>query len=446
MTTTPMMHRRALAASLLFVLVSKTQADISRRPNWQAPGPEDLVAVTELTASSRTDGCGAISIFDLRSGTPVYNGPNDPSLHRIAADPTLDLIIAAPGVGNRRFVQRLRRHEHESDVWHYDRVQTRYNLFNSYSGVAVLSDPPRLVLNISLGGEGIGHIASVSSPTSDNYDFHKDEFVTRLETRRNVPVIINEPNAHRIVGLSSAGDVFTADSADLTPLHEPLAMPTIVYSERDTSSPDRFVQATLSPGGRYLVANQYEEPFLMVLDRVTEQKARVDVSAWMTMTGGVAFNAGWQNTGLLAVHGGSRVVIFEFNPTGKLKYLSSARVVAPMRDDAPLAGQVQWSGDGTHVIAATNNGSNEFAVLRVSECGSNVVQVLELEACQDPLNLPGDIVSANGFLNPPSNWEPSCTLPDWMSDPTPEFPRASPIATNTPTAAHYIAVPVSIKP
>jgi len=434
----------ALALSAVFIVWFR--ADVRGLPS-QVPQVEHLVAVTELTAIDRVDGCGAISIFDVRDDEPVFRGPSDPSLHRLASDPSFGLVVAGPAVGNTRFMQRLRRPSVETFEWNYDRVQTRYNVFAMHSGLIVLSNPARLVMTISVGGEGQTYLTSVASPESENYDFHKNEFVSRLKTSHTLPLMVEDQSGERIVALSRDGHVYSATANDLVALHEPIAVPTITDSHVDPPHP-AFIRAALSPGGRYLVMNQHETPALVILDRQTDALTTVDVSSWMTMTGGLAFNAGWHNAGLLAVHGGDRIAVFQFNPDGVFDLLSSAPVAAPLwNNEFAYGGPVRWSGDGARLIAGINAGASEFAVFNVGACGRELSLQHEFAACAtDFANMPGDIVTSNGRLPTPEGWRPSCPTPSWWNDPTPVLPRVTPSPTDLPEETSRIGIPFGSKP
>lgn len=434
----------ALAVAAAFWLSSESAVSQS-----QAPQVANLVAVTELTSlQDRLDGCAAISIFDVRDGTPLFRGPSDPSVHRLAADPTFELLMGGPGVGNMRSVQRLRRASVDTVEWKYDSVQTRYNVFAIYSGLAVLTNPVRLVMTIAVGGEGQTHLTSVTSPESENYNFHKDEFVTRLKTSHNLPLLLNDQASKGIVALSRDGNVYTADAHNLVALHEPIAVPTITDSHAHEANPDKFIRGDLSPGGRYLLMNQHESATLVILDRVSDEQTTVDVSSWMTMTGGVAFNAGWENAGLLAVHGGDRIVIFQFDPNGDFEPLSNVPVSETLwNNEFAFGGPIRWSGDGTRLIAGINNGPNDFVIYNVGGCGRDLTLANELAACPSSFsNIPGDIVTSNGRLATPEGWRGSCPTPSWWNDPTPVLPRVTPGATADPEQRSYAVLPFADKP
>jgi hypothetical protein len=79
-----------------------------------------------------------------------------------------------------------------------------------------------------------------------------------------------------------------------------------------------FSHGTVTADERYVVTNQGEEPAISVADLLTGQVTSFPLPG-LQHVAGVAINRGWENTGLLAAHGGDKVAIYDFSPaTGNI--------------------------------------------------------------------------------------------------------------------------------
>ena len=328
----------------IVLLVAPTSA------HAQAPPLDRIVAVAENFAGLRGEpGCGAISIFDSHvAEAPIFRGPDlGRSLEHLSANRDFSVLVAGTGSGNRSDFQRLRR-DPEGDVWRADRVKTLYNFFESYAAVLVLDDPLRLNTTAVRGGSGVSDVTQFLLPAGEDEYIEREAMPIGLPVPDIVPELMLSPEGIVSVAWTRSGSVYEYRVSDMSQVRAPIAVPTVVVENATKIGTGAFMRSNLSPGGRYLVMNQADSPSLVAIDRVTSELTTVDVSDWITMTGGIAFNAGWQNNGLLAVHGAGRIIVFRFDPSGAFELLSSAEVEAPSWNNLkPFGGPIEWSGDGS---------------------------------------------------------------------------------------------------
>jgi hypothetical protein len=405
--------------------------------------------VAEAFAGLKEPGCGAISVLDSHdSETPIFRGPYQPSLHRLSANSDFSVLVAGGGRGNRSFYQRLRR-DPGGDEWRFDRVRTKYNNFAMYSALLVFDSPSSVNATVVRGGSGMADVARFTLPKGENEYIEREDIPFGLDVPDVVPELMLGPDGDVAAAWTRNGWIYEYRTSDMSQTREPVAVPTIVIEDVETRNPALFyMRADLSPGGRYLVMNQAESPALVILDRSTSVLTTVDVSEWITMTGGVAFNAGWENRGLLAVHGAGRIAVFRFDPGGAFELLSTTEVGAPMWNNIwPYGGPLEWSGDGSRLIVGINDGPNDYAVFEVGACGRDLELASQIAVCASSFhNAPTSIVTANGTLPTPSGWTATCPTPVWPDDYTPPPPGSfipTPTSTPEPFLEYSIIIPFS---
>jgi len=177
------------------------------------------------------------------------------------------------------------------------------------------------------------------------------------------------------------------------------------------------LRADLAPDDRHLVVNQGRTGHLTLVDLESRTARTLTLDPPLVHTGGVAINGGWENRWRLAVHGQSRVAIYDFDPasTAQLQEIASGGVAIQAEHVGALYSALAWSGRGDRLVAAsyTPGGVQAFSVEgdQLRPLGSNF-------GCGW---INGDIWTRNGEL------EPSPT-------PTPtETPTATPTETPVPT-------------
>lgn len=94
---------------------------------------------------------------------------------------------------------------------------------------------------------------------------------------------------------------------------------------------------------------------------------------------------------------------------------------------------IAWTGSGSRLVAASDSGTAEFVVIRVTEDGTHLVVERDLTACRAPQNLPLGIVTLNGVLTPPPTPSPGASaLPSPSPSPT-MTPSRTPTLSATPS-------------
>jgi len=182
-----------------------------------------------------------------------------------------------------------------------------------------------------------------------------------------------------------------------------------------------YLRADLAPDDRHLVVNQGRTGQLTLVDLEARTARTLTLDPPLANTGGVAINGGWENRWRLAVHGHSRVAIYDFDPTSTapLKEVASGNVALQPDNVGVLYAAVAWSGRGDKLIA--------------SDRGPGGVRVFAAEGDQlKPLGssfgcgwINEDIWTRNGELEP----SPTPTV-----TPLPTLtPTETPVLTETPT-------------
>ncbi len=211
---------------------------------------------------------------------------------------------------------------------------------------------------------------------------------------------------------------------------------------------NQLVFGDISLDERYIVTNRWAAPELTIIDLQSRTSRIVSVGDGITMTGGVAFNHGWENRGLLALNAMHSIVVYRFHPDGQLEELSRFPIhplkhFGSNRWKSPIPGNVAWSARGDRLIASTSHGNNDIAILEVGDCGGSIRQVTELAACSDEHNGARAIWTANKRLSPPPDFVPRCTAPELRATatppPTPQ-PSRTPVATPLATRASQVAL------
>lgn len=440
-------HRRHLSAYLYAVIPAVLGAVTAASfiPSQASPAalpPVDrLVAVTEDVAFP-SDGCDAISVFDVETGEAIFRGPNRPSVGRLTALPDLSVLIAsasqtAEGAG--LYV-----------TW-YDPAKgqpwttwpTVRGPVSGFSGLAFLTDGDTFLAG------GNGEPPAYFGPPYWLASYRLSEVTpdqlgpehARFEITSNLAELVPSPDFKTVHVVTRDGVVETLDSQTLRREAGSIQLAPFSVEPNDNYFwPLNVIHATLTSDGRYLITNRWDVPQINVADLVTRQ-------AWTLYTGnrfngGVAVNHGWINPNLLAMHAWDSFVVYRFEPPATLLEVGRLPNSAPIDwggGDGPKP-SIAWSGDGQYLIAAIDQGDYEFVVIRVSDDGGTLQRVRRLAACVPPRptdapflrtgNWPNDIWTANGLITPPP---PTVTL-------TPS-PSTTPTVTHTPTTIPATATP-----
>lgn len=382
------------------------------------PNLETLVFLAEsLGGDQRPAGCRAISVLDLHSMSVVFRGsPSQGSLGRLAASDDFSVVLA--GVGDAGGSSPFTMARWAGDGWDTASFFNRGRASIGYSGIALMGDgnswlyshgrragaPGALLAKHRLSDISDGLMPPTKEPTDTlQLDDHAAAELLRLGDTPAIAAVTELGNIHVV-------DVPTLSSDGPATALEPIGHAgEFTYGERV-----RRTYADVSLEDRYVVTNRWDAPGLNVGDLVERRAWTLSVGTGITMTGGIAFNRGYINTGLLAVHAVSQVLVYRFDPFGELVELSRVPLAPAYSNSPPYGaepGAVSWSATGSHIVAVSETGTSEFAVIEVEKCGRQLRKVAEVAACEDVPNVGTDVLSANGRITPPTDYVSPCPTP-----------------------------------
>jgi hypothetical protein len=407
-------------------------------------GVEQIAILVDRAPKTDAPGCGSISIFDVDTAEPLYRAPyDDVSLARLDVDTEVRQIVASSGSSRVVAHMHWQRTDPEWADWQMRRVREPPGLSVSYrwTGLAFVPETSSLLLPISEGRRLLAAFDTTDLeeleqrgehhlmfPWPQRYTYTPGLLPTEILVTRDGRI------AHTV---DREGLLSSIDLQSTQPVAPPMMVPPFIPDEvlaRGEVS-EKIVFADLSVDERYLVTNRWLSSDLGISDLHERTSWTVSAGDGITMTGGVAINHGWENHGLLAVHALSNVVVYRFHPDGELEELARHPVQPVVVADSPVPAAVRWSASGDRLIAATNHGTSDFVVLDVQDCGSRLVRVSEIAACEDENNQGFMIWTANGRLQPPHDFVPRCPPADVRPTATP-LPPPVPSATPMATAIH----------
>ncbi len=461
----------ALASASVLLAASSAASDAAvstLAADYQSQDLLRLVAVTD-DLCVRHAGCDGISVFDIERSGPIFSGSTIVSPGRLAATSDFSTIIAINTNHDAPFLYYANRNSLTEYNW---RVKSLIGAnFISAGGIAIAPDDDTLLV-ATAAVVARGGTVETGPYAVEKYSL-SELAVDRLGPRRGSIVvpsraaeIIPTPDGRLAHIFTVTGHVLTIDIASMREVAPTVQAPPLVYGGWDASKlPAPYGHATISPDLRYLIANRWGARQVSLVDLVNRTATTIDVP--LLPTAGVAFSYGPHNTGLLAVHGIDRVGLFEFRPPATLRHIVSTVVPPPRIPTAPDCSSfgpyasVAWSGDGSHLVAASSDFRQgrlqSFVVFRVDGAKGRITLRHRWSPCPapgpmvgpwfvSPLSYPNDILTLNrpAFVPPTPTPSPSATnTPTPTSTPT---ASASPTATptSTPTAsASPTATPTS---
>jgi len=393
-------------------------------------------------------GCAAVSIIDVDARAVIHRGTTVSTVRQIDVGADGDEIVASPGRGNSSHAVRWLRAGDDWNAWSGQGLLAPTNAtarLLTLAGIALLPRQGTLLMGLSGPGMNIGafRVADIDRtmpetnlPAALRYGFTSSG-------GSSVILVTRDESVAHIVG--QYGRVNSVETSTLRPVapsivHAPFVPDPLLeggLAQLGFTSTAQIVFADLSVDERYLVTNRWAVPEISVLDLQERRSWTLPVGDGITMTGGVAFNHGWENPGLLAINALHSVVVYRFTPDGPLEELS--RHPIPARGhfgafewrDVPIPGNVAWSARGDHLIVPIDHGDNDFAILDVTACGAAMRLVAELAVCAGDVNSGHAIWTANKRLTPPPDTVQGCPMSQRQATATPPVP---PAATATPIA------------
>lgn len=441
------------------IALSDTKANSPSGPFLSdKPAFDPLTTAYVVTGGAGGDlpGCGALSVIDVPSGEVRYRSPRLAGRSELAASEDFGRIVTGRGAGGDG---RLSLFDARSPIASDWTISTLWSPSGPHrilsSAPLVLGDDLYLgVLSEPIVGLGLARIRiSEQLGASGLKDINpvRGFYSTRDQA---VVEILADPDGRHIHVLSSSyrtavdpSDVVeshpmslhTLDTEILAARGAPIVLPPLVVNEppgaglrevgiHSWRQNGRLAWATMLPGGgkpygpegRYIVVNRWLQPELIIadLDRTTTPLT-VTLPADFAFAGAVAANHGWKNPGLIAVHGGDKIAVFEIDPRyGEIKErarLPITPILSSLTDDRRMmSGPLAWSADGSQLIASGNEGDADVLIIDVEACGDRMTLRHAVAACQfDEVTGVSGILTANGRSDHPDSEPLACPTPEW---------------------------------
>jgi len=290
------------------------------------------------------------------------------------------------------------------------------------------------------------HVRKFTLPPNPNRPTSLGEPLASFETdgvAAEIELSADGSVAHIVTDRHVVHSIRTDTLAEIAP---PVAIPPLTGSKTlRLGTMIAYLRTDLAPDDRHLVVNQGRTGNLTLVDLESRTSRTLTLDPPLVKTGGVAINGGWENRWRLAVHGQSRLAIYDFDPTisGPLKEVATGNVALQPEHAGALFSALAWSGRGDKLVA----GDNGPGGVRVFSVEGNQLKPLGSSLGCGWIN--GDIWTRNGELEPsptPTLTETPTATPTEtsVSTETPTLtptvrasatatPSATPTATNTPS-------------
>ncbi|MEO8082876.1 MAG: vWA domain-containing protein [Ardenticatenales bacterium] len=262
--------------------------------------------------------------------------------------------------------------------------------------------------------------------------------------------------AEAIVGTLSIDTMTEAAPPIFIPTNHPYPDPDSIVSASETFYLGANVTfSTLTPDGRYLIVNYWDQASIIVADLEVRESWVVPIPGFIKplshlplnghAVGGVAIDSSFgSNRGLLAIHGLSQIGIYALSTdartleqrslidvTPPVKFLPRGKILGPDGNRHKVA-PIAWSQDGEYIIAAGEaSGPVDAQSWRVEDGGRSLTERQTYTVCPEgEMNIVNDIFTFNGL-------EPTPTpTPSRTDDPT-----ATPTSTRTATPTRTASAP-----
>lgn len=421
-------------------------------------------------------GCGAISAFDVRTGEVFYRGPSWAGHGDLAGSPDLSTVLATWNQGGAQTMYRLDAGAESPVDWRADRlrlVNGRHRISGSGT-VAILPDGDRFVVGLSGlpddGGNGAGfyRLSDVGSGEAghlgDQYGFYAmraeaprvvlpgrdQDIVHILSHESRLPATLTDTVK------SQAANLHTVDTRTMAAPISTIRLPDIVVDDPPGAGlREAGIHATVQhgnigyatmlpdgdprlggPGGSFVAVSRWGVPELAIVFVRTGQVRITRLASDLPVVSGIAANRGWANPGLVAVHAGDRIAIYHVDPYAPTAIeLARVPITPPMGphrgEPKMMGGQIAWSSDGSRIIASANEGTAEFVVLDVAECGRRLRPAYYVTACDaEGFNGGRGLLTAVGQPDRRPDAPQTCPTPHWWFPSMQRVPVLLPLLAN----------------
>lgn len=426
--------------------------------------PVRTAYIVTAGAGGGLPGCGAISAVDVESGEVLYSSEYLGSRDGISAAEDFSAFVSGPGAGSSRLYFLDARME-DPGAW-------RARELWSPRGPRRISGDATAILDGDLwfGASGPGQegrvIGRIPLPWIDDDPELRD--VNPLQGAYSIggdapAQILPDPDGRRVHVLAydyrlpeDVDEVIEQhelrlhilDRRDLVAREAAIPLPPLIVDEppgaglreagvHNWPQNGRLAYATLltaepwarGPQSKFLVVNRWLRRELSIVDLNLRRSSRPTiVSATLpadyAFAGAVAASRGPDNLGLLAVHGGDKIGLFQVDPRAaevaleELARVSITPVISPLSDDQRMmSGPIAWSADGRKLLVAGNEGEAELLVYSVEGCGRELRLEHVIAACSSEHNHLSGIVTAQGSRVVPPTPATACARPGWLGEP-----------------------------
>jgi len=422
----------------------------------------DAVVLTEDNPSGSVhSGCDSITVHSIVDGRLLDHGTQHVSPSRVAALGNLSLIATGPSNGLG---------ENEESQWELNPRQTSWVAVRQATvGSPLIRDGFYTGIDAAYKG-GLAFVrdgALLVATASGSYDARQGTiapgppfgvrrivFPATVSTRGSLSTpgqlisssalvgeILPFNDGHLAYLVSLDGAIVTIDTTSLLEVGTQATFPTPISPRNRFSGTNPAIEAfhaTTTSDGQLIAVSRMFAADIAIVEMHSGISATIGVGPQAAFIGGVAFNNGWRNRGLLAAHAVDRIIILQRLDDGRFVPIGALPIRPPQFRPSDLARtdhgpqfSIAWSTDGSHLIFATQDGLAEFGVAEVLDDGRRLEYRRSLTACPLGLNLPNDIWTANGLITPTAT--PTPDLPP-SATPTPS-PTPSPTATPSPSAS-----------
>ncbi len=477
-------------AAILLLLVSPRDAAGPRARADASPAGahQQLAAGLELASTVfvyeayavKEPGCGAISAFDLQTGERIYTGPSWAGHGDLAAAPDFSTVVATYNGGGLQTLYRLDASPERPAEWQADRLWStdhKYTLSGN-GGIAIAADGNQMLVGmvgpkaVSRTGVGLYRLSEArpgEPGETGALGARHGYYGTWSEPPRVILPAPRDPHTYYVLThegrlpetltdtvKSQVAHLHTIDIRTMQAPRAPIRLPDLVVDNTPgaglreagvhaTIQHGDIGYATMLPGGdptqwptgRYIAVSRWGVPELAIADLETGVVNTTRLADDLTLVSGIAANHGPENPGLVAVHAGDMIAVYEVAPGAVSAAIELARMpITPVLGscgDEPrtMGGPIAWSADGRRLIAAANEGLADFVVLEVAECGRSLRPDYYLTACPAAgYNGGASILTANGRLQSPPSATQECPTPYWWPEPRPTEPALLPYLAN----------------